>query len=76
VVIVRALYGLESSGAAWHSMLAESIYSMGFQPCLADPDIWYCLANKEDGFEYCEYLVVYFDNILVLSHQAKEVEDY
>jgi hypothetical protein len=46
---------------------------MGFQPCLADTDVWYRPANKADGFEYYEYLVVYVDDMLVLSHQAKEV---
>jgi len=73
VVIVRALYGLKTSGAAWHSLLAESITAMGFQHSLADPDVWFRPATKHNGFEYYEYLIVYVDDILVLSHQAKEV---
>jgi len=28
---------------------------------------------KPNGFEYYEYLVVYVDDILVLSHHCKEV---
>jgi hypothetical protein len=73
VIIVKALYGLKSSGAAWHSVLAEVIHSMGFQASLADPDIWYREATKENGFEYYEYLLVYVDEILVLSHKAKYI---
>jgi hypothetical protein len=73
VIIVRALHGLKSSGAAWHSVLAEDIHSMGFVASLADPDVWYREASKEDGFDYYEYLIVYIDDILVLSHRAKEV---
>jgi hypothetical protein len=73
VLIVRALYGLKSSGAAWHAVLAEAIHSMGFTASLADPDIWYRPAVKESGFEYYEYLMVYVDNILLLSHKGEDV---
>jgi hypothetical protein len=73
VLIVRALYGLKSSGATWHALLAESLHAMGFTPSLADPDVWYKAAAKPNGFQYYEYLIVYVDDILVLSHKAKEV---
>jgi len=73
VLIVRALYGLTSSGAAWHSLLAELIHSMGFTPSLADPDVWYRAATKADGFDYYEYLIVYVDDILVLLHAPKDI---
>jgi len=39
VIIVRALYGLKSTGAAWRSHLADSLHSLGYRSCLADPDI-------------------------------------
>jgi len=39
VIIVRAMYGLKSSGAAWHAQLSETLYSMNFKPTLADPDV-------------------------------------
>jgi len=73
VLIIRALYGLKSSGAAWHSLLAESIHAMGFTASLADPGVWYRAATKPDGTEYYEYLIVYVDDILVLSHCPKDV---
>ena len=40
-VIVRALYGLKSSGAAWRSHFANDLRDMGFLSTLADPDVWY-----------------------------------
>jgi hypothetical protein len=41
VLIVRALYGLKSSGAAWQAHLANTLQQLGYTSCLADPDVWY-----------------------------------
>ena len=40
VIIEKALYGLKSSGAAWHAHLSEKLRVMGFIPSLTDPDMW------------------------------------
>jgi hypothetical protein len=72
VIIVRALYGLKSSGAAWRAHLAGTLKSLGFTSSLADPDVWYRAASKPDGFEYYEYVLAYVDDILVLSHRNYE----
>ena len=41
--IVRALYGLKSSGRMFRDTLARAIrYELGFQNCLADRDVWIC----------------------------------
>ncbi len=37
VLIVRALYGLKSSGTAWHDYFAANLHDMNFQPSYADP---------------------------------------
>lgn len=51
--IVKALYGLKSSGAAWRSHLAEVLYdSMNFKPCRAGNDVWIRPAQKADGTRY------------------------
>jgi hypothetical protein len=63
------MYRLKSSGAAWHAQLSETLYSMNFKPSLADPDVWYKPACKENGFEYYEYILVYVDDILAISHK-------
>jgi hypothetical protein len=67
VIVIRAMYGLKSSGAAWYSKLCETLRSMNFTPSYADPDVWYRPATKENGFEYYEYILVYVDDILVVS---------
>jgi hypothetical protein len=80
VLIVRALYGLKSSGAAWRSHLANTLQHLGFTSSLADPDVWYRSAVKPDGFTYYEYVLVYVDDLLALSHQSdkimKELENF
>ena len=38
-IIVQALYGLKSSGAASRAHLAGCLHKMGYRPCLADPDL-------------------------------------
>ena len=52
VIIVWALYGLKSAGASWRSHLASMLRDMGFQSCMANPDVWLCLAVKKDGEKY------------------------
>ena len=38
-VIVKALYGLKSAGAAFRSHLAKGLESFGYESCKADPDL-------------------------------------
>jgi len=40
-IIVRALYGLKSAGAAFRAHLASFMRQMGHTSCKADPDLWY-----------------------------------
>ncbi len=39
-VICKALYGLKSSGAAWHAHLAATLHDLQYQSSLVDPDVW------------------------------------
>ena len=68
----KALYGLKSSGAAFRALLVGTLYDIGFVPTRADPDVWRRPAVKEDGFEYYEYVLCYVDDILAISHKAKD----
>ncbi len=73
-IIVRALYGLKSAGASCHEMLAHTLeHHLVFKPCRADQDVWYRRAKKPDGSEYYEYVLVYTDDMLVVSHAPKDV---
>jgi hypothetical protein len=39
-IIVRALYGLKSSGSTFRNHLASCMRHLGFEPCKADSDLW------------------------------------
>jgi hypothetical protein len=67
------MYGLKSSGAAWHAKLSETLRSMDFVPSYADPDVWYKAAIKDDGFKYYQYILVYVDDILVVADQPMPI---
>ena len=40
LVINKALYGLQSSGARWHDRFADVLREMGFLLLRADPEVW------------------------------------
>jgi hypothetical protein len=72
VIIVRALYGLKSSGAAFRSKLAQDLREMGFKSSMGDPDVWMKARSKPNGEAYWEYLLVYVDDILCISYSPKD----
>ena len=72
-IIVRALYGLKSTGATFRAHLASTLRSMGFQSCKADPDVWMRKATKPDKSKYYEYILAYVDDIIGCSHNIKAV---
>jgi hypothetical protein len=62
LVIIKALYGLKSSGARWWEVLADVLRQMGFKPSRAEKDIW----MRANGDHY-EYVVVYVDDLGVAA---------
>jgi len=74
MIIVQALYGLKSSGAAWRQTLAESLSDMGFKQSRGDPDVHFRMANS-NGKEHYEYILVYVDDLLVLSYLCEPIMD-
>jgi hypothetical protein len=73
IKIVRALYGLKkSSGASWRNMLQQTIMEeLQFEPTIADPDVYRRYNRKPDGTAYWELLLVYVDDILIVSHEPQ-----
>jgi hypothetical protein len=61
-IIVKALYGLRTSGASWHQRFANTLRDLGYKPCQADDDVWL----KDNGTHY-EYVCVYVDDIMHMS---------
>ena len=67
MIVVRALYGLKSAGAAFRALLAETLHDIGYVPTRADPDVWLRPGVKPDGSEYYEMVLVYVDDVLAFS---------
>ena len=65
--IVRALYGLKSSGAAFRNHLRDCMSHLKYTSCSADPDVWLRPAVNNDGSTYYEYLLLYVDDVLAIS---------
>ena len=58
-IIVRALYGLKSAGAAFRAHLASFMRQMGYSSCKADPDLWMKEELRpDDNFKYYSYILV------------------
>jgi hypothetical protein len=73
-IIVRALYGLKSAGAAFCAHLASFMRQMGYTSCKADPDLWYKAETRPaDNFRYNAYILCYVDNNLCVHHNPMSV---
>jgi hypothetical protein len=69
-LIVRALYGLKSAGAALRNHLASCMDPLGWKPRLADRDLWMKEETRtDDGVKYWAYILMYVDDILCVHHE-------
>jgi hypothetical protein len=67
-LIVRALYGLKSSGASWRAHIAHTLSNMKFAPSRGDSDVWMRVDfNPTTKASYWEYLLVYVDDLLSIG---------
>ena len=66
MIIVKALYGLKTSGARYREHFADYLISDGWFQSKAHPDIW-----MRDKVDHWEYLCVYVDDLLVMSKNPK-----
>jgi hypothetical protein len=69
MVIIKALYGLRTSGACFHEKFADTLLAMQFFPCKADPDVW----MKDCGTHYEYYVCVYVDHLAVMMKEPSAV---
>ena len=73
MLIVRALYGGQlSSGRDFRNHLRECMKHMGWTFCEADHDVWMRKAMNKEGNYYYEYMLLYTDDSLCVSENAKE----
>jgi hypothetical protein len=68
-LIVRSLYGLKATGAAFRNHLAEYMKHLGWNTCRADRDLWMKAETRpDDGVLYWAYIMIYVDDILCVYH--------
>jgi len=46
---------------------------LGFTSSRADPDVWFRSSKQTTGEEYYEYVLLYVDDVLVISERADKV---
>ena len=49
------------------------MHHLEVRPCPANPDVWMRPAQKGDGTPYYNYVLLYVDNALVVSDNAKSI---
>ena len=60
--VIKALYGLPTSGNRWHSHLSHTLREMGFKPTRFDPDVW--IRGRDVGYD-C--IGTYTDDVFVVA---------
>ncbi len=71
MIILKAQYGLKSSGKCWHDKCHDVLKDLGFIPSKADEDIW----MRDMGSHY-EYIAVYVDDLMIASKNPQAIIDY
>ena len=66
MMVIKAIYVLNISSAAFRDFLVETLYSMGCRSSYVDPDLWLRPSVKTDGLEYYRYIIFYVDNVLCI----------
>ena len=72
-LIRRALYGGKVAGRDFWHHLRECMARLGFTSSRADPDVWLRLSKRSTGEDYYEYVLLYVDDVLVISERAEAV---
>ena len=73
VLVVKALYGLKTSAAAWWKCFADKLRSMGFRSSLADSNVW--LKPRYDENKICigyDYIACHVDDFIILADRPEK----
>jgi hypothetical protein len=70
LIIVKALYGLRTSGLRWHERFADHLCNEGFSPCKAEPDI----SMRLNGNLF-EYVATYVNDLCLGMLDLKSFTD-
>ena len=73
VIISKALYGLNSSGATWRAHLTQGMIDLDYSPRQADPDILKRPMVKSVGFKYWKYFHINMYDIMIISDKPEKL---
>ena len=68
MVIIKALYGLPTSGKMWAEKISAILRTEGWEPSRADDRIW--MRRVEDHYEY---IGVYVDDLIVAAADPQQI---
>ena len=75
-LIVRALYGMKSSDAAWRKLFASVLHNhLKFDNFMADHDVWLKPDVDKEGKKYYSYICIYVDDVLIASKEPHTYMD-
>ena len=66
--LLKAMYGLKQAHLAWHRKLCDDLQRLGFVELPSAP----CVFRRKGKGNWYDFVLVYVDDILVLSHSAAE----
>ena len=74
VIIVRALYSLQSEGPLFRAHLAKCVQELRHESHDADPDLWMKAEFRlEDKLEYYTYILCYVDDTFCIHHDPDHI---
>lgn len=72
-LIRRALYNRESVGRYFRNHVRECMDMLHLMSCPTDHDVWMRRYNKSGGFKYYTHVLLYVDDILIVSEHGDKV---
>ena len=61
------------AGRDYWGHMHRFISELGFKACKADPEVWMREHTSPDGESYWEYVLLYVDDCLVISHHGMSI---
>ena len=74
-IVVRALYGGKVACANFRNHLRDCMMHLGYESCLADPDLWMKIGVKSNNERYWHYVLLYVDDMLNIGVEPRGAVD-
>ena len=68
-IVIKAQYGLKSSGHQFWDLLSDTLRSIGFRRTLGDPDVWI----RANGSKWYDYIGTHVDDLFVVGKNTDRI---